>query len=132
MNFEKPMLIGFGMYIISQLLLISTPPNNYALLLINVFLDACAFAMVGTQIDRMVAVTVDEKERARIMALIYVVVIIFTSPFGWIAGKLSEINRILPFILSLVLYSIGAVLTYLAARLEQPERTTEVIAADIE
>ena len=132
MNFKNSMLIGFGMFIISQIILIFTPPGNYVLLLTNVFLDACAFALVGTQIDRMAAVTVDEKERARVMALIYVVVIIFTSPFGWIAGKLSEINRILPFILSLVLYSIGAVLTYLAAQLEQPERTTEVIAADIE
>ena len=123
MNFKKPMLAGFGIFIISQALLISIRPNNYVLLLINVFLDACSFAMVGTQIDRMVAVTVDEKERARIMALIYVVVIIFTSPFGWIAGKLSEVDRILPFILSLGLYAIGAVLTYLAARLAQPVRT---------
>jgi MFS family permease len=123
MNFKKPMLAGFGMFIVSQMLLILIPAQNYGLLLINVFLDACSFAMVGTQIDRMVAVTVDEKERARILALIYMVVISFTSPFGWIAGKLSEIDRILPFILSLGLYVIGAVLTYLAARLAQQGRT---------
>ena len=120
MNFKKPMLVGFGIFILSQALLISTPAKNYVLLTINVFLDACSYAMVGTQIDRMVAVTVDEKERARIMALVYVVVISFTSPFGWIAGKLSEVDRILPFILSLGLYTIGAVLTYLAARLAPP------------
>jgi MFS family permease len=132
MNFKKPMLIGFCMFIVSQILLILTPPNNYALLLMNVFLDACAFAMVGTQIDRMVAVTVEEKERARIMALIYVVVIIFTTPFGWIAGKLSEINRILPFVMCLVLYAIGALLTYLAARLQKPERIAETLTAIVE
>jgi MFS family permease len=130
MNFKKPMLVGFGIFIISQVLLISIPAKNYVLLVINVFLDACSYAMVGTQIDRMVAVTVDAKERARIMALVYVVVIIFISPFGWIAGKLSEVDRILPFILSLGLYAAGAVLTYLAARLAQPVRTNEVVTTN--
>jgi uncharacterized membrane protein YeaQ/YmgE (transglycosylase-associated protein family) len=64
----------------------------------------------------MIVVTVDAQERARIMALLFLIVIIISTPFGWIAGQLSEINRILPFVMNISLYLIGAVLVVLAAR----------------
>jgi hypothetical protein len=95
---------------------ISIPEKAYSLLLVSTFLEACSYATVSTQMDRMIVVTIEAKERARIMGLLFMVVIAFTTPFGWIAGELSEINRILPFILNTSLYSIGAVLTLLAAR----------------
>jgi MFS family permease len=120
MRFRNPMLIGFAGFALSQLLLITIPAQNYALLLVSTLLEACAIATLGTQVDRMAVVTVEAKERARIMAFVYVIVILFTTPFGWIAGSLSEINRDLPFILNLVLFAIGAVLTFLAARQSPP------------
>ena len=46
--------------------------------------------MVSTQIDRMIVVMVEAQERARIMALLFLVVIIFTTPLGWISGQLSR------------------------------------------
>jgi hypothetical protein len=63
-------------------------------------------------------VTVDPKERARILAIIYVIVILFTTPFGWIAGGLSEVNRALPFMLNIVLFAVGGGLVYMAGRVE--------------
>jgi hypothetical protein len=39
-------------------------------------------------------------------------VILLTSPFGWIAGTLSEINKALPFMLNIALFAMGAVLAY--------------------
>jgi hypothetical protein len=51
------------------------------------------------------------------MAVMYVVVILFTSPFGWIAGNLSQLDRILPFTLNIALFVTGAVLTYYASKL---------------
>lgn len=115
-DFKKPMLVGFIGAMISQLVLITIPEGSYFLLLISILFEACSLAAVNTLTDKMIVVTVDEKERARIMAVIYVVVILFTSPFGWIAGNLSEINKILPFILRIILLAIGGLLTYLAAR----------------
>jgi hypothetical protein len=44
------------------------------------------------------------------------VVIVFTSPFGWIAGELSSVNRSLPFILSIALFAAAAGLILLAKR----------------
>jgi uncharacterized membrane protein YeaQ/YmgE (transglycosylase-associated protein family) len=115
-DFKKPMLVGFIGAMISQLVLITIPEGSYFFLLISILFEACSLAAVNTLTDKMIVVTVDEKERARIMAVIYVVVILFTSPFGWIAGNLSEINKILPFILRIILLAIGGLLTYLAAR----------------
>jgi MFS family permease len=129
LNFKKPMLIGFGGFIASQVLLIAAPEKSYLLLLVSTFLEACSLATLNPQVDRMVVLTVDEKERARIMALLYVIVIIFTSPFGWIGGLLSELNRILPFVLNIVLFTAGGILTFLAARYTaQKARMDEVLS----
>jgi len=116
MKFRNPMLVGFGALVMAQMIIISAPEQAYALLLVSPFLEACAYATVSTQIDRMVVLTVDAQERARISALLYVVVIAFTTPFGWIAGGLSEINRILPFMLNIGLYLLSGLLTFIAAR----------------
>jgi uncharacterized integral membrane protein len=39
-----------------------------------------------------------------------------TSPFGWIAGLLSQANRSLPFILNIVLFAVGGILVFVATR----------------
>jgi hypothetical protein len=51
------------------------------------------------------------------MAILYTVVLVFTSPFGWIAGRMSEVNRSLPFVLVLVMLVAGVGLTYLGSRM---------------
>jgi DHA1 family tetracycline resistance protein-like MFS transporter len=79
--------------------------------------EACSVPLASTLLDKLIVLTVDAKERARIMALLYVLVIVVTSPFGWIGGHLSEINRSLPFILNIALYGVGSLLTYFEGRL---------------
>ena len=116
MPFRNPMLVGFAGFALSQLILIAIPEKNYLLLLVSTFLEAGSLATVSPLMDRMVVVTVDARERARIMAIIYVIVILITSPFGWIAGVLSDANRILPFVLNAGLFSVGGLLTVMAAR----------------
>jgi DHA1 family tetracycline resistance protein-like MFS transporter len=119
MHYKLPMVAGFGCYLLSYTLLVILPEKSYWLLLVSVLLEASGFAMVGPLLDKMVVVTVDPKERARILSILYVVVIVLTSPFGWIAGTLSSINRVLPFFLSMSLFIIGAILTWRAARLPE-------------
>jgi hypothetical protein len=78
----------------------------------------------------MIVVTVDAQERARIMALLYLVVLAISTPFGWIAGRLSEINRVLPFLINICLYGFGVVMVFLAAR--QHSREEAEVAAEAE
>jgi MFS family permease len=127
LHYQLPLTIGFFGFVISQILLITAPVQGYFLLLVSVFLEACSFAAVSPLVDKMVVLTVDPKERARIQSLLYVGIILLTSPFGWIAGTLSEINKNLPFTLNIFLFMIGAVLAYLAGKAsqEREERKTE-------
>ena len=118
----RPMVFGFAGMILSWTLLINMPPQSYGLLLIVTILEGCSFPATNTLLDKLIVTTVDAKERARIMAILYTVVLMFTSPFGWIAGQLSEINRNLPFILNIVLYSFGMLLAFTAGRAKHAQR----------
>jgi MFS family permease len=113
-DFRGPMVVGFLGFIISQVVLITTPEQGYPWLILSVFLEACSFAAVGPLADRMAVLAISARERARIQSILYVGIILLTSPFGWIAGTLSEINKALPFILNIVLFAMGAVLAYVA------------------
>jgi len=115
MRFKRPLLTGFLGLIASQTLLISMPEKSYLLLLFTILIDAWSIALINPFLGSMITVNVDPQERARIMAIISVVVISLTSPFGWIAGRLSEANRVLPFVLNIVLFTIGLILVPVAA-----------------
>lgn len=116
LRFRNPMMIGLIGLAVSQVILITIPERSYLLLLISTALEACSYAVASTQLDRMIVITVDAQERARITAFLYLVVLAFSTPFGWIAGQLSEINRILPFMLNIALFLIASGLVFLAAR----------------
>ncbi len=124
-HYQLPLTIGFLGFVTSQVLLITAPVQGYFFLLISVFLEACSFAAVSPLVDKMLVLTVDPKERARIQSILYVGIILLTSPFGWIAGTLSEINKNLPFTLNISLFVIGAVLAYLAGKASQERQRAE-------
>jgi Na+/melibiose symporter-like transporter len=119
MHFKKPLVVGFIGFVLSQVLLISAPEHGYFLLIISIFLEACCFAAVSPLVDQMVVLTIDPKERASIQSILHVGIILLSSPFGWIAGMLSERNKGLPFILNIFLFAAGVVLATLAGNVSQ-------------
>ena len=129
MHFRLPLVLGFIGFVLSQLLLVTAPDQGYFFLFISVFLEACCFAVVEPLVDQMVVLTIDPKERARIQSILYVGIILLVSPFGWIAGTLSELNKGLPFILNIVLFAVGAVLATLTGRASKKGSAAEAQAA---
>ncbi len=123
MPFKIPMAAGFVIFALSHVLLVTAPEKGYLALAASTLLEAVAFAALNPQLDRLVAVTVDPRERARIQSILYVAVILFTSPFGWVAGTLSAANRNLPFVLNLALFALGTLLVLRAGRYHQPAET---------
>ncbi len=120
MRFKAPMVVGFLGFVVSQVVLITTPERGYPSLVLSVVLEACSFAAVNPLVDRMTVLTISAKERARILSILYVGIILLTSPFGWIAGTFSGINKDLPFILNIILFAAGAVLAYVAGSRKSP------------
>jgi MFS family permease len=114
MHFKAPMVIGFLGFVTSQVVLITAPELGYPSLALAVFLEACSVAAVSPLVDQMAVLTISAQERARVQSLLYVGIILLTSPFGWVAGTLSEINKDLPFVLNIALFVVGAALAYVA------------------
>ena len=112
LNFKNPMLIGLVGFITNQLILISIPEKSYFLLLLGVIIDACSFAAFGIFLDKMVVITVNPQERARMLSIMYVIVLVFISPMGWIGGKLSEVNRNFPFMLDIIAFALCFLLIF--------------------
>lgn len=128
LHFKLPMVIGFVGYIASQVVLVTAPDQSFFLLIVSAFLEACSFAVISPLIGEMTVLTIDPKERARIQSILYVVVILLSAPFGWIAGTLSSLDKALPFMLNIVLFAIGAALAYVAGEASQKQRASEVAA----
>jgi hypothetical protein len=66
--------------------------------------------------ESLLALSMESDERARVSAMVYVTLIILITPFGWIAGQLSALDRSLPFALNTVLFSLGLVLIWFIGR----------------
>lgn len=115
-RFRLPLWVGFAAFFASQALLVFMPAHAAPLLVLSVLLEGVASALVNPMTESLLAVALDSHERARISAMVYVAMILFTSPFGWIAGQLSAIDRALPFALSMSLAVIGMVLVGLIGR----------------
>jgi MFS family permease len=131
-RFRNPMILGFAGFLTANLILVTMPSGNYVLLMISVLIEAASLAMFGPLMDALTIISIDDAERARINSILFAVVILLTSPFGWIAGQLSEINRVLPFMLNICLFVLGSGLVWLAWRLRDRDATVkslEIITA---
>ena len=113
---RKPMLWGIAGLIVSQVILVTVSTGDYLLLIVSTVIEAFSTPAATTLLDKLTVISVDAKERARIMAILYVIVIVFTSPFGWIAGLMSQANRSLPFVLNVALFAVSGALVWLASR----------------
>jgi MFS family permease len=121
-NDERVVMIGgFVLFAISQVILALSPTGAAWALFLVTFLEGCSIPLVNTHLAKLTATTVDPQDRARIMSMLSMGVLIGVSPFGWLAGQLSLVNRRLPFVLMAVLLVLAAVVTYYASRVAKEE-----------
>jgi MFS family permease len=111
-----PLWTGFAAFLVSQLLLVVMPPQAVFLVVVSVVLEGIAAALVSPMTESLLALSMESNERARVSAMVYVALIVLISPFGWVAGQLSALDRSLPFALNMGLFAIGLVLIWLIGR----------------
>jgi MFS family permease len=109
-GFRRPMLAGLLFYGASHIVLIFTPGDAAALILLYVCLEAIAYSLVLPRSDSLTALLIEPSERARIRGLMTVVILSFSIPFGYLAGWLSDIDRRLPFMLNCIIFAIAFVI----------------------
>ncbi len=115
-KFKWPLWLGFGLSMASQVLLLVMPERNVPLLVASVLIEGLAGSLVAPMIESMMALALESKDRARVSAMVYTALIAVISPFGWIAGRLSSIDRSLPFAMNAALFVIGGVLVWVISR----------------
>ena len=87
-------------------------------MLLYVFAAAVAAALVNPRKDALLQLNINPQERARLNALIMASTIALSSPFGYLAGWLSSIDRRLPFVFTLLLF-VTAML--IVSRIQEPQ-----------
>lgn len=117
--------IGFLMYIVSHLLLLSAPEGNLLMAVGYTFLEAAAYAVIVPRRDAIMTYYADKQERSRIYALYFVLMTVISVPFGSIVGGLFDINPGYPFIFNIILFGIGISFSLFSRDLAQLEETIE-------
>jgi MFS family permease len=114
-----PLVTGFGATIISSIILILTPSRSawtYLVLFVSIALSSLGGGLLAVLRESIVAINVDAHERSRIMAILHMVVMLISVPFGYIGGYLSDQNKILPFVLVIGLGLVGILVTLVYGR----------------
>ena len=113
-HIKAPLYGGFVSAIAGCILLIAIPTAGawgYAMLFASLLFEALGGAVLGTLRESLVAIHVDPAHRSNIMALLQTVVMLVSVPFGYIGGLLSDISKVLPFVLSIALLLLGMLAT---------------------
>ena len=103
---RRIMYTGIVLFITSLLVLLVSPEGSWVLPAVYIFIEACAAALLFPRVDTLAANSMDPKERARIRSLFNMVILAVVSPFAYIAGVLSEMDRRLPFVLNACVFVI--------------------------
>ncbi|MCL2718329.1 MAG: MFS transporter [Lachnospiraceae bacterium] len=123
MKFRIPMWSGLIINALCTVLLIFTPVSlSIPFIIVHVFFGAIAVAIVVPRKDALLQLNINPEERARINALITTFTIAFASPFGYLAGWLSSIDRRLPFVFILIIILIAIIIV---GRIQDPKFAEE-------
>lgn len=111
-RFKNPMLIGWGLFAVSQGLLLLAPYGaSIPLLISSVALEAIAVSMLSPLTDSLLFINADPEERARILGLIYGLMVMAAAAFPAVAGWFSKLSLAAPFWINLIMLLAGAMLT---------------------
>ncbi len=109
-----PLYAGFFSAIVGCALLITISNAGfwgYVILSVSLLFESLGTAILSTLRESIVAIHVHPEERSNILALLQTVVMLISVPFGYIGGVLSDISRVLPFVLCMVLLLLGIAAT---------------------
>jgi MFS family permease len=113
-HLKMPLLIGFVGYGIGMALLILAPVDSslkYIMLCMYLLFDSFGYSFLFMLAKSLIALHVNPFERARVQAILNMIVMAATAPFGWIGGILSGFSRNFPFVLDICLLAVGFCIT---------------------
>lgn len=110
-----PLLVGLGSHLLGLTMLFVCLPLGITAIwavFFSAICEAFALAILGPLCESLMSVSIPAKERARTNSLITAMILLISIPAGWIAGQLSQHNRVFPLVLNFCLL-IAEILTAL-------------------
>ncbi|NMO94458.1 MFS transporter [Paenibacillus lemnae] len=96
---QRTMIWGFIISVISNVVLILAPEGDLLLLSLSTVIAAVGTMMTYPYLETAVANAIDDENRAKVFALLSVLILLFISPSGVIGGWTYGIDPRLPFLL---------------------------------
>ena len=118
LKFRAPLWVGLALYAVGALVLLLSPVGGLGFVLLNVFCTAVAASLVNPRKDALLQLNLDPQERARLNALIMASTVALSSPFGYLAGWLSSMDRRLPFGFMILLFLLAMAVV---GRIKEPQ-----------
>ncbi len=125
LDFKKPLLSAFISLLGSNLLLVLSPNRSYAVVIISTVLMAYGTAVSLPLTESMLANSIEDNERAKIMSILYVILFAITAPFGYIAGVLASISEELPFAMMAIIFVLCIILIFILDRMDRSKAVPE-------
>lgn len=119
---RRPLLCGLFSQALGLLtLLICLPVSSRAVwaVFFSAACDAFGLAMLGPLSESLMSVSLPSLERARMNSFIFAVILLVSTPAGWIAGQLSQSSRALPLALNLGILTAQAAVAVCIAKIVQ-------------
>jgi len=124
-RFKKPLLIAFSCLGAVQCMLIFLRTGSFALLGLGVLAEALSLSVLSPLTSSLQMLSMDREDRARMNGMFLAMCLLLTSPVGALAGALAQINRSLPFAMTLVLSALALYLSLKVWHIKQAEEAGE-------
>lgn len=125
LSFKKPLLASFVSLIISNLLLVVSPDRSYIVLIISTIFMAFGTAISFPLVESILANAIGDKERAKTMSILHVMLFAITAPFGYIGGLLASVSEELPFVMMSLIFLVCIFLILVLDRLKDTTKHSE-------
>lgn len=104
------MLWGFGLSIASNVILVLIAPGSIMWVIVSTMLAAAGGILIGPFLESTLANALDDEHRAKLLSILTVLILVFTSPSGVIGGWTYQLNPKLPFLLVAVVFVVSTTL----------------------
>jgi hypothetical protein len=124
-KFKNPVGLGLVLFMAQAVSMLLMPKGVFGLVLATVLMEGAALSLLIPFSGGLQMVNIDREERARMLAFLYAISMLFTSPLSTIAGLLADIDAALPFAMIFGLAVLAFFLVRTLWKLDQAEPVTE-------
>ena len=122
-NSNRYMVVGFIASMLASLILVSTPPHNVVWVTISTIMTAIGSILANPYLEATMANSIADDDRAKILAILTVLILVFVSPSGIVGGWTYTINPRIPFLLIALAFLMNISLTIAFIREKKASQT---------